>query len=1408
MKQLFLAVLVGLGLIPGTIRAQSNFTNPPGNTITYTNNGTAVSPQIDAATFVNLGFFEGNSLFPFESFDTLVFINQGLMFGATGFRFDFNSSRTGKRGMASSFVNFNPASVGAEDVSIITVPPPQSLNLIDCVVSPVSPSYVLISATNISAGGGISSVGVPVETTGASLFVGANGLMDLTGHKIDLSYSGLEVLPVWDEAIGTAVTGGLVITNFAPDLAIFDLYWVQDSFSIVYPLDSGNLWDGSTAISQGVPSPPCLPTATPAPSFLLPFPVADSYITPETVPVQITNVMGSNIVTQIVTVYTNEVKGAVFAVAPPEFGISEGFAGGDQPLNEARTIGVSFSTTIHNSVTGKEEPALLNIVDTLASDTRIRGYSGNLVGCPPNYPLNPERPSRPQNYMVDRGLLDIGTPNNRYPEPDFFISADDASLPGNGTNILSDAVTNAVVIAGDYAGYGAYADNIVSRPQAVIGSSPTNTPGRVHISGDNLDLTQTRIRGEGQIFIDTPHLISSSNVVIDCENLSYNLSSVSGNLKVQSLVPPGSVARFGGSILAWSAVWSNTVVVLINNYMVTNEVDTNTTPPTTNFIPIFSPLTNTYGVTYHTLMVDGSGLHTSVPVNVYDFATHNLNVEIDDDLPLVQSLLIDGRSLTVNGNITIPGAYPVNPITGLVPQSSPLDSWVATNSPNLLYFTNNGGIGIISQAHFGDDRPPYLDFVNNGQILASSIAIDSGYFENNGTLSANNLIVGQSGALFVRADTAKLQNGSSTSGGLSQFTCGNLKFNNYRLTVGGDLVLWVTNSLSDTGAGSGNVFQLSDGFSLLMKPQLGDLLGTTIRSVTPLITPIRINHVWAAEDRGTSTSGFKDNAAVGSLVLSSGTNVNALFTFSGTGIKNAIYVDQLDLSGLPDYTNQILINPNLTIYYAKALLAFTPPPTNNTTPVEPEEFLDGQFGGRLRWVPSFAGPNSSTPVDVTNSSGQTVVISVNSALANSQILDSNGDGIPNGAAHGPPNFPSAFAVANVDVQVSGNGTVTPNYGGQPLIVGQSYGLIAEPADGFTFSGWTGDVTTNTPVLNFVLPAGGFSVTANFSFSVPAGSYSGLFFETDTNGIEFLKSGSFTLKTTRNARFSGALRLGNQRLPFSGQLDDSGAGSAALANGLALQFQVASNTVSGSVGDGATWSADLEGDRQVFNASTRRAPVAGRYTISFPGSGIPNDSVEPQGNGYGSVVVDASGRVRLSASLADGTRITQTAAVTEDLHWPLYAPFPRGQGQILGWLSFVKMADRDISGTFNWIRMSRPSAQRFTDGFTLQTNVLGSLYVPTANPLTGFSFGQLMLTGGNLDRDILEFIDVQGAKVKPEDSSTHVTLNRSQGFFSGRSVNPDTGKAFKFSGALLQLQMSGAGYFLGTNQSGAATMSAQ
>jgi len=1362
MKRLLYSGLFSLVLCPLLVSAtQTTFTNGPAQTFTYVNDGTTVTPQIDAVNVVKYGLISvstargytdfgviGNLLF--ETLNTLNYTNFGEITGGSGFRFSHNTDTS--RGMASSFINYNPAVVDAEDLLpawVFTVPGANP----QCFPSRYVPSFLIIHATNIvtSAGGLLG---------GPSLVVGNNGLMELIGKNVDLSYSGLLSRPI--PAGNTTFLAPPPATQYVPDGGIYDTYWVQTNLSDAYTVSFAPLWNGTSANAQGVPSPPTQPQGFPAPAFSLPDPVSSFYVNSELLNVTVTNSDGS---ISIITLRSNITKGAFFIQAPPGFVSSGSFSPSPQANNRFQTPLVGTLTSFTDPVSGASEPAGFLIQDLLASDTRERGLSFNDLYCATNT-------FRPANYEMARTTVPIvaGFTNNP-PPANFFLTSGNDVFVQPPTEVLMDSVTNAFSNAGSVAGYGAHLDNRASRPEAVPGGTITNAPGRIMVTADNLDLTETRMRADGWIQIKTANLISSSNAVIDCESLSFDLGSAGGNLKVESIVPGGNVTRLSGDVKAWSATWSNSVVVILDNYTATNS-----DPNNTNVITyIQTPITNTLNVGYHVLMVDASLLATATPITVYDFAARSRNLTFNDSMNIVQTLFIDGRTFTLNGTINLPGTYPAN-------QAAPvtiLTEWLGTNAPNLAFFTNNGTLNVVNRAHFGDDRPRYAALVNRGTIRAVGIAANSAYLENTGgTLAAG-------GSLLLQGDQGKFNGGTASAGTASVFTFGDLKFNSFTLNSSGKLFVNVSQSLSDAGPASGNLFQLVDGFSQTIKPVLGDLLGTRFESFTPATPVANVNHVWAGEDRGPGPAGFTNNTALGSLKLIPQTTTGGWkFTFSGAGAHNGLYVDVLDLSSInssSDLLSKIKINNSLVIYFASASLGFTPPNDTNGVPQQPEEYLDGLFGGHLRWARTFAGPNSSV---------MTVDGPVNRALINSQIVDSDGDSLPNAADTTP------FQFAAPSVGINGNGFVNPNLDGQPLIIGEVYSMTAQPAPGASFGGWSGSVETSSPTVIFTNDFG-LSFVANFTFTLNPGVYNGLFYQSD--GIQLLQSGFFTAKATKTGTYSGSVILADGKIPFSGQVDESGHSTA--NSSLLMDLQFSSNRITGTIGDG-NWEADLIADRAVFG-KTNPAPFAGTYTVIFPGSGDLTNSELPLGDGFGSVTVDSLGKVTLKGSLADGTKISQTSTVSEDGSWPLFIPLYSGQGQLLGWMTFENTGAKELSGLVSWIKEPNVSAKFFPDGFTLETNAVGSTYIATNSPVTGFNGGFARLTGGNLDSDIVNPISVS-----PDSKLTALgtnkltlTINTSQGLFKGSVKNPETGKTIKINGAILQNQGLGSGYFLGTNQSG-------
>ncbi len=1357
MKRLLLSGLLSLALTPF---ASSVAAPAP----VFINNGSidlSLAPPIDAITFINNGSITASTVsFAYRTSDTLNYTNTGSITASPGWWFVDSPASVGVPKPSANFFNDNNGTV-------------------DC------SSVLLIEATNIVNQGQFT--------------VGTLGLIELDGKNVDLAQSVFEVTGfTGPNDPGSASSYGVNTNQFIPANGVYDLYWAATNFDNNNPLNSRSIWDGNVASAPNVPFTPGTSSGAISgfsldPSIL----VSDSYSNAISFgTVVLTN--QSLLPYATLRLVTNLNKGAVFVNAASFLAVQTRFTG--PGVSNFDDIHVLLSTPVTDAVTKTVSTNYIFFQDNLGNATS-RGLLVN------ESTLNTFRPT---NYYVDRQphndififqtnifnfvsngvvvtvtnvIRPIGFVGLGKPETNFFL--DSGNIFRYPASIVSDIVSNAIVTGGSYSAYSAFFDNLALRPPLVGGSSISNLPGSIQISAMTLNLDHARLRAEGLIAIRAANLISSTNAVIDCENLTYEIGSGSGELAVRNLVQP-SVARLRGSIRAWSANWTNTVeVVITNNYEpvvvgnVTNVVQT--------------PLTNDISMGYHVLILDATGLVNTLPVSVYDLIMHSSHISIEDDVTLLQSLLIDGRSFTINGSLTIPGTFPAgNPITGVRFPGLPLQDWVATNAPGLLFFTNNGTLSIFNNAHFGDDRPfPYLAFVNSGFIRANSLKVNSLYFDNPGILYS------QQGATFIQCLDAILPNsGIIFSTSLLQLTANNLTMNGYRLSAADALTLYVTNTLSDGGPGSANLIQAQNGVNLPIKPRTGDFMGSTVQSIAPTTTDKTIHHLWAAEDRGPTTAGYTNNAAIGQLVLSASNTVSS-FQFTGTagpGVTNGLYVDLLDLTSLGQrFLTGLKIDPNLVLYYAAVRV-----PTNIVFPEPdslklPEEFLDGKLNGHLRWVRTFAGPNSSTTVFVD---GQP--IQVNSALRNSQLIDSNSNGIPN-ASESPFSVFSSGSFAPLNVQVIGNGTVIPDFNGTLFMANNLYTLIAQPSGGAKFTGWTGDIQSSSPVLSFVLPAGGLSLVANFSF--PAASYSGLFFS--SNAVEFLNSGAITITTTKNGNYTGFLQAGGNRYSFSGQFDSSGAGDAS-AGPYNLHLQEGNDQVTGTVSS-ENGSADLVANRAVFNARTNKAPFAGKYTIIFPGSGDIADTTDPQGDGFGAVTVNKSGKVHLSGRLADGSRIAQTATVSSGGQWPLYVRLYNGNGQILSWQTFTISAE--VGGVFNWIKEPIPGDAFYPDGFTVQTNAIGSKYDPSLKPVTGFTHANVLLDGGNL----ASFIGNQ-VKISPNNKVTNLggnkftmTLTPSQGLFKGNVVDPITGGRVFFKGAILQNQTVGSGFFLGSSLSGHVTV---
>ena len=368
------------------------------------------------------------------------------------------------------------------------------------------------------------------------------------------------------------------------------------------------------------------------------------------------------------------------------------------------------------------------------------------------------------------------------------------------------------------------------------------------------------------------------------------------------------------------------------------------------------------------------------------------------------------------------------------------------------------------------------------------------------------------------------------------------------------------------------------------------------------------------------------------------------------------------------------------------------------------------------------------------------------------------------------------------------------------------------AGGNLFQKWqtNGVDATTSPRLSLVIQA---DLTALAVYSPPVSflkaTYNGLFYE--TNEITQGSSGSFKITTTPAAKYSGSLQIGSTRYAISGQFDPDGNASNIITNRtqhssltVALQIEaIDTDVIAGTVAvqtTNGTQTATLRGDRAVFDGKSNIPAQVGQYTMIIPAS--INSIIAPGGESWGTVSVDKVGAIHLAGSLADGTKLTQTAVLSKDGLWPLYVPLYSGHGSLISWVIVASMTNTDLSGALSWIKPPVAGAEYYPGRFTMETNVFGSQYSrPPAGALVlSFTNADIVLGGSDFDPPMTNHVTLgPGNKVTSTNKAT-LTFTLSTGAFQG-SVRNAANKSISFTGVVLTNYDIGVGYFLGTNESG-------
>ena len=354
----------------------------------------------------------------------------------------------------------------------------------------------------------------------------------------------------------------------------------------------------------------------------------------------------------------------------------------------------------------------------------------------------------------------------------------------------------------------------------------------------------------------------------------------------------------------------------------------------------------------------------------------------------------------------------------------------------------------------------------------------------------------------------------------------------------------------------------------------------------------------------------------------------------------------------------------------------------------------------------------------------------------------------------------------------------------------------------------GSLTTNTTfqlaVTDTLIPSRlGFNTTPTNLTAQPvttSSTYNGLFYQDDA--VCLTSAGSFTMSVTSRGSYSGKLIIGSKSYAFSGSLNSQRTGATKVISRLngpafTLDFQFVLNgqasQVTGHLTDG-TWTSTLTGDRAVFGTSNP-APFKGNYTLVIPGYDA-NPSL-PAGNGFGTLKVSSAGQVSFVGTLADGTKVSQSATVSGNGYWPLYLSLYSGKGSLMSWLAFASNTNSDLAGRLIWLKQAVSSSKYYPAGFSCDCDAFGSTYSVTY-PILNLPTASLTFCGGGLASGITNSITIgQRNLVGTSGTKLKLSFTASTGTFSGTFLDTTNRQTLSFSGAVFQKFNTAYGALFGT-----------
>jgi hypothetical protein len=407
-------------------------------------------------------------------------------------------------------------------------------------------------------------------------------------------------------------------------------------------------------------------------------------------------------------------------------------------------------------------------------------------------------------------------------------------------------------------------------------------------------------------------------------------------------------------------------------------------------------------------------------------------------------------------------------------------------------------------------------------------------------------------------------------------------------------------------------------------------------------------------------------------------------------------------------------------------------------------------------------------------------------------------------------------------------------------------------------------------LTFVFREG-LKLTANFIENPydagVIGTYNGLIKASGATAVGQASEGAFSATVQSTGAFSSKITLDGQVLNVAGSFDAQGRARFGVARALTqvitrtgkpsltVQFDIGGPDGSAApegkiLGDlsATDLESEVAADRAHFTGLTAALTVpdayltvtgstpapAGRadgvFTVALPSVALAaqppriaevlTEQDYPKGDGLGTIRVTKAGAVTLAGTLADGTVVTATSTLSQDLRAALFVSLYSAKGFLSAPLQLdAAQADSDLKSAAGlavlWSRPYIGTSHYYPHGWpeTLEVGLVGARYVVTAGqsvlkaangaPLQAPDADgntALELSNGQLAPALVKSANLSTGdvvtKVPANDASFTMSVNRTSGVVSGTFRHTDN-TTCNYSGVILQKgpEAGARGFFL-------------